>query len=205
MKRFAILRNLDPNLTREDLDSGAVESILNLAVQEVDPGEASNPHVTPVNWVRSYWEPGTSWGLCLYTGHDELSIERYHDFCEIPYVTIREVIETERAEAPALTEADGDPAFLTIEAPSDGIPHGAEAWGDLAPNWVRSYTGIDAKFVVALFQSDGIDPEDLEARALANGWTVHRIVEIRPTDYLDGDRPHEQRLGRLELLNPIGR
>ena len=192
MKRFAILRNLDPNLTREDLDSGAVESILNLAVQEVDPGEASNPHVTPVNWVRSYWEPGTSWGLCLYTGHDELSIERYHDFCEIPYVTIREIHETECPEnaAPLNKVLLREPRMITVEADGARFPRDAEAWGDLAPNCVRSYTGVDGQFVVALFQSDSIDMPALEARALENGWTLHRTVEIRPGDYLGAQIVH---------------
>lgn len=192
MKRFAILRKLDPNLTREDLDSGAVESILNLAVQEVDPAEASNPHVTPVNWVRSYWEPGTSWGLCLYTGHDELSIERYHDFCEIPYVTIREVHETEYPEnaVPRDKVSLIEPRLVTVEANGARFSADVKSWGELAPHWVRSYTDVNGQFVVALFQSDGIDMDALEARALENGWTLHRTVEIRPGDYLGAQIVH---------------
>ena len=189
MKRFAILRNLDPEMTRQDIDSGAVETLISLSVQDIDPGAEFNPEITGVNWVRSYWAPGTSWGLCLYTGRDEEAIERYHSVCEVPFVTIREVSETDSGVAEPHFGGAGssEPAILAIEARMDGGPAEGKEWGALAASWVRSYTDTGEGTVVGLFRTDRLDIDAVKRRARTRGWTLHDIVEIRPSDYTGGD------------------
>ena len=189
MKRFAILRNPDPKTTRADIDAGAMDALLSLAGVQATPGEAYDPIVAGISWVRSYWAPGTSWGLCLYTGRDETAIEEYHRLCEVPFVTIHEVDEVALADAapylPALSRTE--PGILAIEAPTGGGTPGAETWTDLAPHWIRSYHDRALGTVVAAFRLDGLDLGAVEERAASEGWVLHRVVEIRPEEYLGGD------------------
>src|SRR3546814_15605979 len=46
-----------------------------------------------LEWVRSYWQEGSDWGLCLYTARSESELELYHTACALPYVSFVPVDE----------------------------------------------------------------------------------------------------------------
>lgn len=180
MKRFAILRDVDPDVVREDIDAGAIETILNLAFK----GEDALQPAGNVNWVRSYWSPGNRWGMCLYTGTDDVAIERYHEVCELPYVTITQV---EEADDPGAGDyrnglSRTEPALLAVERP---IRTDYSSWESLGARWIRSYLDGQHGAEVALVRPGDGRLCDVQGLVAERGWTAHPVVEIRPEEYLD--------------------
>lgn len=186
MKRFAILRPGDPSVTRQDIDSWAILNTVALLYNELEKHTAEWPDIRAVSWVRSYWAPGTSWSMCLYTGPDLANVGRYNEFCSMPFLAINEVVETAcvDAELRLANLSQTIPGLITVVASGEDLPDGAAAWGEFAPQWVRSYVGTSQNEVVAAFVADGLDFDALKAQTDKNGWTLHRVVEIRPDEYL---------------------
>ena len=140
MPKFAVLRDLPATLTRADLDSMAIESVIaqdiynafcrhygrpggpaeladyaaNTSVQEgASPVDLDSPSGTGVRWIRSYWAPGTSWATCLYEAGSIAQLRNFQTSCQLDGgIVFREVTEL---ASPGHT----DHAGCTI-APPDG-------------------------------------------------------------------------------------
>ena len=91
MKRFAILRDLPGDFGWEQIDANAIQNLIYMGIPEKDRALAWEPRILGVSWVRSYWQPGSTWGLCLYEAPDVQSVRDWHELCDIAYAGIREV------------------------------------------------------------------------------------------------------------------
>jgi hypothetical protein len=183
MKRFAILRDLDPGMTREELDAGAIQTIVNMGLGSVEPAIAWEPRISGIRWIRSYWAPGTNWAVCLYTARDAESIDIYHSMCNLPFVSYAEIEESERAGGPLPPGfGEGAPRLLCIEAPSESIGD-PFTWGLLDARWIRSYTDVSDGRILAVFEADGLETRALPERSNTD-WIFREIVEVTPSEYL---------------------
>jgi hypothetical protein len=191
MKSFAILREIPPTLTWDEVDSSAVQNIINMGLTDITPEIAWDPRVVGVKWVRSYWAPGTDWGLCLYTADSAENVKAWHDECGVAYAGIQEVEEL----APG-GEVPYDPGFhkdpdasrlVALEGHADAMFQEALP-PEVAANatWIRAYVDRATDQVYALFRADHLpDAATFDALAQA-GWKARRVVEIKPGDYIEG-------------------
>ncbi len=179
MKRFAILRDVPPDMSWEQVDAAAIQNMISMGLSEDDRHIAWEPSVLGVSWVRSYWEPGSSWGTCLYTAPDGETVKRWHDLCQVPYVSIREI---EVEEDPEIEDKyprgfhetrDGAP-LVAVEAADPGSPALEDGY-----RLIRKYRYPDSREELQLFLPTG--PERPPAPTLPG--IVRRVVEIRPGDY----------------------
>ena len=202
MKRFAILRDFDPATTQEDIDAGALETLLNMASADLVKGMIWEPGLYGVSWIRTYWQPGTGWAMCLYGGETEESIEHYHSLCDVDYVEIREVSELgpESIEGTDPREEAGDGQEI-IAVEGRGQPanddeatmrqlgtllRSAEERGGLAPSeWIRTYWDGERGVAVSFFAADARWEEVRDALE-PHGYTVRRVLKVDPREYLDG-------------------
>ena len=167
MKHFAILRDVPADLTWDQVDASAIQNMLYMIHHDAD--SAWEPRVLGVEWVRSYWEPGSNWGTCLYTGPDEKTVRDWHELCQVPYAGIREI------ELQEATGAEGDYA-RGFHEPADAAPLVViEGPGDGEGGWIRSYRDVATGIELRLYRH-------VEAPTGAAG-IIRRVVEIRPGDY----------------------
>ena len=214
VRKFAIRRSLNPTMTREDVDAGALQSIFTLSAIGVPPEEAFDPRLSrdsELEWIRSYWQEGSDWGLCLYTARSESELELFHTACALPYVSFTAVDEvgsietsdpiTGRALVPpgaVLFTVEGTLERTIAESPS-GLPElddleslleqleGGEVIRGAAAGvrGVRAYVDNEEGRVIGTFLAPD-EPSYLEIADSAQGSrvTVRRVVEVTPSEYL---------------------
>jgi hypothetical protein len=205
MPRFAILRDVDPNLTRADIDANAVQQIFNLAAVSVPPDVAFDARISmdsQLSWVRSYWHEGTRWGLCLYTARSKEELELYQMQCDVPFVEVREVRELASPEATegenGRTRAADGAVLLGIEVPGAGrdIETMPVPWALLADGgegtagaleWVRTYLDEERQAAVSVYVAASREAADAVRVVFERaGVVVHEVTEIYPEDYVEG-------------------
>jgi len=176
LKHFAILRTVPDNLTWDQFDAAAIQNLLNLHVMG-DPRNIEWTALVPdVAWVRSYWEPGSTWGTCLYAAPDEPTVRQWHDVCKVEYAAIREVEVEEAAGA-------SDEYSRGYHAPRDGeplivveTPGGVDMTPGAGARWIRTYRDTEGGRELRLYaREDGGDGFSTIA--------ARRVVEVRPADY----------------------
>ena len=178
MKHFAILRSLPQDLSWDQVDANFIQSMILMGIKEEEAHLAWEPRVLGVKWVRSYWEPTSDWGVCLYTAKDAADVERWHDVCEVPHPGIREI---EVEEAPEIEdkyprgfhEAHDPPPLIALEA------RRAIRGPENGHRLIRTYRYTDSGEEPQLLLPAGAAP----AACNSPGAAIHRVVEIRPTDY----------------------
>jgi hypothetical protein len=189
VKRFAILREIPPTLTWDEVDSSAVQNIINMGLTDITPDIAWDPSVIGVKWIRSYWAQGTDWGLCLYTAESADNVKAWHDQCGVPYAGIQEVEELEGAPVeyePGFHKDVDASRLVALEGRADAmfqeaLPHALLA----GSTWIRAYVDQRASQVFALFTaSESADPAALMELEAA-GWKARRVVEIKPGNYIE--------------------
>jgi hypothetical protein len=178
MKNFAILRSIPEDMTWTQVDAAAMQNMSYMGLPEDEADLAWEPKVLGVNWVRSYWEPGSSWGTCLYTARDEQAVRDWHDLCQVSYAGIQEI---EIEEAPGVDDyprgfhapREAVP-LIAVESPAQLRAPAPEEW-----RWIRTYRKTDSGEELKLFApADGSSPG-----SLPEGFAVRRVVELRPEDY----------------------
>ncbi len=192
MNRYAILRQISPSMTRQEVDAAALETLFNMSAMNVPEEDAWEPRLTGIGWVRSYWEPGGSWGLCLYRAKDAGAVELYHRSCNVPYVEFGEVQEVSaagRETASGRTLVPAGHELLTVEFAAAGA-NVDERWfvdavcGE-ALTWVRAYRDQRRGRAVALYSAPDADAvQTVSDRLQRSGVVVRRVVEIHPDEYL---------------------
>jgi hypothetical protein len=128
-----------------------------------------------VQWVRSYWQPGTDWGLCLYTARDDEAVRTWHDLCRVPYAGIEE-IEVEEGPAAAGEYPRGFHAPAT-DAPLVAVEAGVAGAVEGPLTHIRTYRYRSGEQLSLYLPGPEIPPT-------VNGPRIRRVVEIRPGDYL---------------------
>jgi hypothetical protein len=191
MKRFAILREVPATLTWPEVDASAVQNIINMHATNVEQEVVwtQGRGLQGVRWIRSYWEPGNTWGLCLYEGESTGQVERWNFQCGVPFVEVRE-IEEQEPPAPVAYHAGfhADPAvskLVVLECPAgERVEKRLAPLGVERPTWVRNYLDPERGIAISLYQAEL--PADETIRILeSQGWAVRRVVEITPNDYMD--------------------
>lgn len=160
LRTFALFRDITPEVTREDWDAGAVRSLLATGMYVAWAGYS-------VNWIRSFWEPGGHWGMCVYEAPGVEQIEWFNRECSFTAIDIREIHEL------VSTERTGDSDLMVLQGPPVGVD---KALADNALQPFRYFREGQGAFALAIVQADGVGvtPDDVVAR---------HIVELLPEDY----------------------
>lgn len=177
VKNFAILRSVPEDLTWDQFDASAIENLLNLKLMGDPENILWTALIPDVTWVRTYWEPGATWGTCLYTAPSEATVREWHDICHVAYAGIREVEVEEAADQPEDYprgfHAEGDAPLVAIETVAHCPREAPEGL-----RWIRTYRDPGSGRELRLFL-----PADASVAAGEVGVTVRRVVEVRPGDY----------------------
>ena len=224
MPTYAILRDIPDTFTRADYDAVALESIALIDLYDrfcqtlghrPASREALTSELTPprgwaagdavdrdqpvnwrVRWIRSYWAPGTTWGVCLYEAPSASSLEEFQLTCAVDQgvstwevTEIRDATNTDDAGDTSETPEGWELAAMEVPIPEES--HAAAAMTDAAgqaplsadeaARWIRAYVAVneeDASAPLALFAA----PAPVVS-AVARESRAYRIVEIRPDDY----------------------
>lgn len=203
MKRFAILRDNDPAATRTDVDAMAMQTIINLRAPNL--GVAVMPRFVGVDWVRSYWQEGNAWGVCLYEAPGPQPLVEYHDMCGPPYVEFREIAEftapgAEVTSAGTTALSEGETLF-TIETTLEADEPRAASFASLPATltqaagglegsldhvrWVRAYWDGERRRALSLYVTREAATVEALSRVLEPaGAIVRPVTEIAPGEYL---------------------
>lgn len=170
MKHFAILRSVPEDMTWDQVDAAAMQNMSYMGLDESEADIAWEPRALGVKWVRSYWQPGSTWGTCLYTAKDEQAVRDWHDLCQVSYAGIREIEVEEGAAVPAEYPRGfhgpvEQPPLVAVET-TEGVR---------ADGWIRAFRDRASGHELQLY---------LASKAPAGGGgTLRRVVELRPEDY----------------------
>jgi hypothetical protein len=183
MPKYALLRQFDPAMTRAQLDGLALQNQAALATYIYRGGSEPRSGDHGIRWIRSYWEQGGTWGMCLYESPDLPSLADFQEFCSMPFLEGREVQELDR-ETGAASASDGLPRVaLTLKVPADAAEPGTFLAG-LAPDratWLRAYWDPERRRATALFATTS--PEAFLADVRNVDGRPATIVEITPEEY----------------------
>lgn len=174
MPRFALFRDYDPTTTRAQLDGVALAGAAALQTYVYRGGSEQHHEPHGISWIRSYWEPGGRWGMCVFDAPNLAVLAGFQELCGTPYVDAMEV-----EEIPGDASGSPDPQLaLTMQLPP-ALPL-RTALRDALPasigRLVRAYSSPDRHSVVALLH--GSTAEDVGAKVPAA-----RVIELTPADY----------------------
>ena len=187
MPKYALLRAYPPDMTRAQVDGMAMSGLAGLATYLYRGGQVADTSDHGLRWIRSYWEPGGTWGMCLFEAPSLDPLAAFQDFCGTPYLDAWEVEEiladaqdgdAEAAKLPRvaftlhLDAADPMPAPDAITAAAAN----AEA------TFVRAYWSPERGAATAVVLSD---PAALRSALPEETHdSIATIVEFVPEDYL---------------------
>ncbi len=188
MKLYAIRRNhIPPEMTWTEMDGAVIEILMNQGIGLDEDAVPWEPRVLGVEWVRTYWAPGTNWGLCLYTSPTDQKVKDFHELCDVPYAEIREIDQVEPEAASTdyrrgFHEALEEPPLLAITGTKAGIED-AIVGSNGAVRWIRTYADKNGESATALVEPASASRTDLEADLVAAGFEIRRVVEFSRSDY----------------------
>lgn len=174
MPRFALFRDYDPSTTRAQLDGVALAGAAALQTYVYRGGTEQHAEPHGISWVRSYWEPGGRWGMCVFDAPNLAVLAGFQELCGTPYVDAMEV-----DELPGLVAGRADDQLaLTMGLPEAPTADSAlnAALAGAASHLVRAYRSSSRNSVVALLHRDAAGKPDVPAGAA-------RVVELSPADY----------------------
>lgn len=88
MPKFAVLRDLPDSLTEADLDGMAMEGLVAQGLYPYCRTEEGDPGIA---WVRTYWQPGSNWGMCFYEAPSAEELWAERDGADAVLFDVREV------------------------------------------------------------------------------------------------------------------
>ncbi len=176
MPKFAVLRDLPASLTQADLDGMAMEGLVAEGLYPYCRTEEGDPGIA---WVRTYWQPGSNWGMCFYEAPSAEELWAFQTSCGLEAVEIREVTEMRSQTgcdaggeiAGSLSEAELVAVEVSMLREDQGRPP--------EPGWIRTYWDEERGKAVALYGAiDGPRVERAERVHLP-------IVEVAASTYRD--------------------
>jgi hypothetical protein len=176
---YTLFRNYDPALTRAQLDGMALASLATLDTFIYRGGTAMQTADHGIRWVRSYWEQGGTWGLCLYEAPNREILAIYQDLCGLPFRAMEEVVEL---PGTASTKNGSRVAVEFRLDPDADAPRHAALLGGASATLDRLYWNAPGGRAVAVF----CVPDESAAKSLlareASGPSA-AVVEISPDEY----------------------
>ena len=191
MPKYALIRQLDPAMTRAEIDGLALNTLASLASYLFRGEDVPQTGDHGIRWIRSYWEQGGSWALCLYQAPSLAVLTHFQGVCETPFVDGYEVDELSDPEAGRNTGADGDHRVaVTFDLGTHGSPDAVSravsgpvgAEGRSAAGWVRTYWDPVGHRATALFRVEDGEAEVSALRKL-EVQRIAKVVEVDPSEY----------------------
>lgn len=188
LPKFALGRYFDPAMTRAQLDGMAIANLAALSSYIYRGGTTPRTDDHGLRWIRSYWQQGGTWGMCLYESPDVEALIDFQTLCGAPFVDIREVVEIEGDTLPAavgdrialslrLTEADAQDPAAALAGFGGSAPDGYR------PGLIRAYWDAKERMATALFETS--DPSSFEhvVASTAPEARPALIIEVTPDEY----------------------
>ncbi len=187
MPKFSLVRSFSPEMTRAQLDGMALATMAALDTYVYRGGKVIQTTDHGIRWIRSYWEPGGAWGMCLYESPNLDILSDYQELCALPFVAAREVVELDGTSGLAHSEA----VRVAVELRLDGEEESRQrlerlcsslAAGSAGVRFVRAYWTEGERRATALFETT--EPERFEERAAeVTEQRPARVIELGPSDY----------------------
>jgi hypothetical protein len=185
MPKYALVRDLDPGMTRAEIDGLALNALSAQQSYLFRGGDVPLSGDHGIRWIRSYWEQGGSWALCLYQAPSLAVLTHFQGVCETPFVDGYEVDEL---SDPA---ADGDGSTtgghrlaVTFDLGTDGNPNEVPqaVTSRAEAGWVRTYWDPVGYRANALFRTEAADAalEELRDPEIQR---IAKVIEIDPSEY----------------------
>ena len=188
MPKFALLRQFSPEMTRAQLDGIALASMATLDSYVYRGGlePATDDH--GIRWIRSYWEPGGYFGLCLYEAPSLALLSVYQNLCNLPYLDGQEVVEMSGPLEGG--ETDGHSARVAVSFrlddaggnPEEQISRLTELGAASDAGLIRTYWSEKQHIATALFMTSDSGRFAEQVTPLAERKPA-KIVEISPEEY----------------------
>lgn len=166
MPKYALIRELDPNMSRAEIDGAALTVLASEKSYVFRGQEVPQDGDHGIRWIRTYWEQGGTWALCLYEAPDFPALTAFEAVCDMPFVDGYEVEEIAGQDQAALDgdrvavsmavdgEANAKAAALTmVNGDSRETPDGT--------SWIRTYWDPEGQRVTALFRVPAGEPNSL--------------------------------------------
>lgn len=173
MPRYALFRDYDPSMTRTQIDGMVMAggAALQMYVYRGDAQPHSEPH--GISWVRSYWQPGGAWGVCVFEAPSLPVLAGFQDLCGTPYL---DAMEVEEEEGPAHLSDTPNVALTQFRAADTPLTTLSAEAPEAARQLVRAYYCAERRQAFALF------PKGTEASVAGIG-PVAEVVELSPAEY----------------------
>ncbi len=176
MPTFALHREYDPSMTRAQIDGVALAGAAALQTFLYRGGErpVAEPH--GISWVRSYWQPGGTWGMCLFEAPSLQVLSAFQELCGTPFL---DAMEVEELSPP---DANGDPQ-VAVAVSVDPEPSESpdvtmrNALGLAAFDCVHSYWASARNSGVALLSTTP------SQRIPGATILAESVVHLQPSDY----------------------
>ena len=186
MPKYALRRHFSPLMTRAELDGMALASMAALESYLYRGGNTPHSGDHGIRWIRSYWEPGSTFGMCLYEAPTLEVLQDYQYLCNLPFLDAKEVVEVPGPLDRSTTKAAHDRVAVSIRldgAFADPVGALSEVVASRsAAALVRAYWDEQEQLATALFETDDGD-EFAECVASIAEHSHPRIVEISPEEY----------------------
>jgi hypothetical protein len=172
MPKYALFRDFPPTLSRTELDGMviATQAALQSYIYRGEAYPSTVPH--GINWVRSYWQPGGSWGMCVFEAPNLSVLSAFQDACAAAFIDAMEVEET------ASNLSVPTPIAVTVPLAfgnADPLSSAEEAVGLSRRDVGRVYWNGERKTVIALVACEPAAETQLE---IATG-----VIELKPAEY----------------------
>ncbi|MCZ6544181.1 MAG: DUF4242 domain-containing protein [Chloroflexi bacterium] len=179
MPKYAILRDLPLTLTRTELDGMAMEGLVAADLYPLCRTQQGNPGI---EWVRTYWQPGSNWGLCLYEAPSAEELWDFQRSCGMEAVEIREVTE-QRSDVTCDAAGELSDAIAGSQLTAVEIPLNADGENALAASgtWIRTYSDSERQTAIALYATS--DSEQAPSAAQDDSSIHLPVVEIAAAAY----------------------
>ncbi len=174
MPKYALFREYPPALTRTELDAMVLAS--GAALESYIYRGEDQPTETPhgISWIRSYWQRGGTWGMCVFEAPNLSVLSAFQDLCATPFVDAMEIDEAagnERAPTPVAATIS-----LKADVVTDPLAATREVLGDPAVTVGRVYWNVERKIAVSMLEREPASKSD--------GVKVEAgLVEVRPDEY----------------------
>jgi hypothetical protein len=189
MPKYALLRILSPAFTRKDIDGMALLAMSALETYMYRGGSTPIDASHDIRWIRSYWEPGGSWGTCLYEAPNMAVLRDFQNLCAMPFIEGHEVQELGDTGTTLNTADREDKLVANIPMDSNGsgsadVFETLSQWARVqsAAKLVRAYWNAEAGRATALYVTDEPDALGQKLAEVMDG-SPARIVEVYPEEY----------------------
>ncbi len=193
MPKYALLRSFPPAMTRAQLNAKTLANMATLETYIYRGGSEPTHAPHDIKWIRSYWEPGGYWGMCLYEAPNMAVLRDFQFLCGAPFIEGHEVEELGNCDSTLEVPEGQAKVAVTLQLRDEetepnqaleAITHDSHERGADGPcaEWVRAYWNPDTRRATALYVTD--EPEGLqETLATLADSKPATIVEVYPEEY----------------------